>query len=1117
MEITPYEERVSQLRGLTDTTNRKLESALIPYFEDGVIRLVKAYPFEDDMRSASKNNTYRVETITWMTDRVRSIIDETITLTGKKGETISDISVKTGVEIDELLALNSSIDIDTDIYGIIIDTGLTASLNNMVRLGLIKAFIVFVDGHYVPMSHISIKSDIYNDYMIIDYNCFENKACVTDRNRVWVYTYAHATESSDGTTLLMSFDCNGCITSSPEEIKYSLYSKDTGTFVSPLFVDPKTNKGTYGHMFNERIDLPYMNKVKPENIFVFQNGVLIRNAEVTCHNYNIINVRYPEFAPDSRAVVIYKKSVLYTEDNALRVNHAVHKEIAPLFEDFLDDVENSVQRFIDEIYMLDAEKYGLHFIPIRINNVEEGSTPADEIIWYDNEETKKVLYHLISEIFEKDAKNIKDIITGIVDDAYGDNPDKASNYDEWTLRKNLPEMFLHSENENPKYYDDFRTLDESFDFFFYDRKSMHTNMLEAIAYIANYDSDKLESALPRYEVSAITDGKGLRYFVKDGVLKMGRYNWSRRENFVMVFKNGELLPTYSELKYTPLDFIVPIDEFDDDDKFEIVYFLMCNNRVMPVVCNDSIVTSEFWFDKSEVELWDDRTPDGAYSVSGQNQVYRVPFAIQPPLIRHHGKAPEPVPTPSGGGVDMRNGPVYHFDDSDIGYDTFVYITNDKGYDAVVSRINTFVPATKYPDINGLLLDLADNAKNNSFLYGELSLRLHLDDTINIPTYSSYETMPNASGFEIGDSIKFTGESVDSFVQNSYYEVQLVNGVKTWVLANPPTSTVSPIRKLMDSIEQYALLEPSDEPDSGEVTDPDEPPIEEPGTGGGGIGTGSGESGSEEEYDWWLVPDKEMYKLYVTPEDLLFYENDTVWITSRRQFRYQKITVTSEYDTSYTLNNTFRYCTNTSKYMVFVNHRCLPRSYVVVVPRVNNPVGKITFYPNINLRSGDIIEVFYVPDEMTNDFKEEVMKRTETTNSGYIKINKINTMTGISRNSAMVFVNGRKIRYDEVLDISSGIVKVIDPFPSEKSMTLSLEVYRYLYSAHSYTLSQYAPSKLEELIPNKPSKMDDLFDSYTEPCGNEPEVFLNRFTKDSVKNRILQDFIAGDEDAWIAEF
>ena len=44
MEITPYEERVSQLRGLTDTTNRKLESALIPYFEDGVIRLVTPPP-----------------------------------------------------------------------------------------------------------------------------------------------------------------------------------------------------------------------------------------------------------------------------------------------------------------------------------------------------------------------------------------------------------------------------------------------------------------------------------------------------------------------------------------------------------------------------------------------------------------------------------------------------------------------------------------------------------------------------------------------------------------------------------------------------------------------------------------------------------------------------------------------------------------------------------------------------------------------------------------------------------------------------------------------------------------------------------------------------------------
>lgn len=1105
MISTPFEDRVVQLKAYTDSVNKKLESAQIPYFEDGTIRMVTSYIFEEDRRSTTIP-AYDVGVLTWQTDRNRVPIDNTLCIVGKQGETVFNLAPKFGITAARLIELNhiKPEDENKDLLGVVLDTGIIPTVSTLSKLGIIKPLVAFLDGLFIPMSNIRVRSDIHNDYLFLDLSCIENVNLIRDRKDLKLYTYKFASDDPNDMELI-GFDKNGMITSVESEKKYRLYTRDTITYKEDLFVDSTTHKGTFGHMFNERVDLPYMNKVKPENVFVFQEGRHITNATVTTHNYNIINVRFPDFGEDSRAVCIYRKSVFYTEDNALRVNHAVAKEIAPLYEDFLDDTENSVQRFIDEICLIDPDRYGIKFVAFGIDNAEEGSTPADELIYYTSEKARRAMKHLAGEIFQKDKPSILQVINGIIDDAYVAEFEGRITYDEWHLRKNLPEMFKHSEDEDPKYYDDYHTLDESFDFKFYDKKSMNLNMLNAIAYIANYDSDKLESALPRYEISACCDGSALRHFVSNGVLKMGRFNWTRRENYVMIFKNGELLNTYNSITYEPLEFKVPIDDFTDDDKFEIVYILMVNNRIFPVVCNDSIVTSMYWFDKDEVELWDNRTPDGSYAITGKNQVYRVPFTITDPWVRAHAKPQPDPPTPGGGGVDFRNGPIFHFDDSDLGYDAVCYITNDHGLESVQKLINTYLPAATYPDVNELLMHMADVARNNNLIFNEMSLRLHLSDSLSVPPYPVLVSLPDPTkcGYDAGTIVK---------CNNNWYVFTITGSTKSWQTTTKPADADAkdPIDQLMAAIEQYSLLEPSDDPEPDPDPDPDpDPPLS----------------------DWWLIPDDQMYKLRLTDEDLLLYEGDAVWITSCRQFRHQQYSSSdcasySVADESGThlqykirMSAKFRYCTNVNKYMVFINNRCLPRSYIMIVPRNNNPVGYITLYPQIPITDSDVIDVFYLPDEMTVDFNEEVLKRKANTNSGYIKIDKSSTLTGISRNSSMIFVNGRKIRYDEIQDISTNIVKVTDTVPNPEHMTLALEVYRYLYSDSDFTLRAYAPSKLEELIPPKPSKMDDLFASYTEPRGTEQEVFLDRITKDSVRTGIKSDadFIAYDPNSWVAEF
>lgn len=1419
MITTPYEERVRYLRSRTDTSNRNLEKAFVPEFIDGVATPVKTHVFEDDYVLSSSANVRIFETehilYNGMNDRTRTVINGNITIMGKRGETFNDLAKVVGISAVSLVVLNQDkypagtpVTPQTSVYGVVIDTGVPATLPNLISRKIVKPFVCFLDGLYMPIEHITMKSDLYNDYIMIDISWMTDKSKIRDYTKLDILQYKYLSPVSTN-HILMTFDGNGSITNRPtsatDTVRYHLYSNDPHVFRCDMFV---TNyEGTFGTMFNERVPgLDYRNKVKPENVFCFQDGRLVRDAVVTCKNFNVIDVRYKEFSDDSRAVVVYSKPVQFTEDNTLRLANSVVSTLGSKFEDFLDDTELSCVTFINEIYALDADKYGFVFTPVHINNAEEYPTPWDEIITYTDLNTKKVLYHLISEIFEKDTPNVRTIMQGIVDAAYHETYEDFELNDEWMLRKNLPEMFSHEEKSDPQFFEGMEGLGSSFDFFFYDYKTFEENFLAAIEYIASYDSDKLECGLKRFEITAVTNGTLIQDFVDQdtGTLKMIRGPVNRRENYVMIFVNGELYFEMNRIRYNTRYFEIPEFEVQDTDKIEIVYFLMCDNTIMPLTINDSVVTTQFLYDKDEVQLWSDITPNGV--ISHQDQVYQVPFYITDPWVRGHGS--EPLPT--GGGVEYVNGPVIYFDDSDIGYDAFVNITTEAGLNAVKDIITDTVSDS---ETRNILLDCADAAYNTEFpkstvvnsyaalpespsngdiiyyvgsnymtfeyghhykynttlttdnkweeyfsladqslMYSELSLRSHLSDTLssggsfnavaattaaisaycisnpdNAMTYTtgvyngvttmgqdtfyiakngdglaafkqiinenvtaedfptqnalliemakralmaySYTMYPEVStlptsGYGSGERVKLTTDTRfyelieilndgtggcyvgSATIQNAIFFsttgqnfMDMINGTATnkyviaakhngsafvpvrllsphddcvadgtsWHFAEPfefdgytiPTSevyssissTVLPvfsdygteywvpmdcteyfgestlcstlsnrldahvetddeIADLMDAIYLYSLSEE-----------------EEPEPGGGG----------EPETEWYLIPDPEMYKLALSPSDLLFWDGANGWTTSKRQFRQTRYVVNTIGCHTILLPEEFKFCTNPHQYLIFHNGKCLPRSYVVIAPSkgvnkvvdievmppvpdetymgkyyhyigddtagflqnhyylarydsVNeiyywteaiyvgsNPVGHVSFYSNITLSTNDVIDIFYVPDEMRTDYNESVLKRTETTNSGYIKIDKSETMTGISRDSSFIFINGRKISYDEIKDISSDMVKVTDEYPNPASMTLSLEVYRYLHSEETYTIKGYAPDEMDVLIPEQPSVIDWLMDTHTEPSGDGTEVFPDRLTKDAVKSSILLDYALFDDDTWLAEF
>lgn len=78
-------------------------------------------------------------------------------------------------------------------------------------------------------------------------------------------------------------------------------------------------------------------------------------------------------------------------------------------------------------------------------------------------------------------------------------------------------------------------------------------------------------------------------------IELSRWNISRQENYVMIFKNRELYDRYHSIEYTDISFIVDFnkDQIVDKDEFEFVFFLNANNTIMKKLCetNDDLKLS----------------------------------------------------------------------------------------------------------------------------------------------------------------------------------------------------------------------------------------------------------------------------------------------------------------------------------------------------------------------------------------------------------------------------------------------------------------------------------------------------------------------------------------------
>lgn len=287
-------------------------------------------------------------------------------------------------------------------------------------------------------------------------------------------------------------------------------------------------------------------------------------------------------------------------------------------------------------------------------------------------------------------------------------------------------------------------------------------------------------------------------------------------------------------------------------------------------------------------------------------------------------------------------------------------------------------------------------------------------------------------------------------------------------------------------------------------------------------------------------------------------NKNMIAASKRQFRYKHIEVKESTDSAkIKLGEDFKYCPDSSHYMVYHNNYLIPTSYIIIRTEYLTPVAKEsqpTLYLNIPISNGDTLDIFYLPNplepvtHLVENTQIDVNSNGELVRSipesGYIRFT--SPLYGkSSRHSLFVFVNGEKIPFDELEDISDTILKIMTDKTTGKRIDiyshidevfntivyskdgLSHELESYWFSSSSDSayskidqidladLDSYkTPSLLDEMLNHSPyEKLDVLFLNKARLDYQEDARDFNFKSKKQLLQSVLQDYQI-DNDEWI---
>lgn len=182
------------------------------------------------------------------------------------------------------------------------------------------------------------------------------------------------------------------------------------------------------------------------------------------------------------------------------------------------------------------------------------------------------------------------------------------------------------------------------------------------------------------------------------------------------------------------------------------------------------------------------------------------------------------------------------------------------------------------------------------------------------------------------------------------------------------------------------------------------------------------------FDWERIDNNMKTKL--VPHDNFYYDK-RLTLASKRQFRYTRYRVLEKNEVDIILPSTFKYCNNKLQYLVFVNGRKINSvNYKITIIKDTRPFDDISVYLNIKLKADDVVDIFYVPEEM-----EETYISADIPTSGTIIVDRTKFQYNLNKNLYLIFINGKKITKDQMYNIDSNKLKITVDTNSIKNLSI----------------------------------------------------------------------------------
>lgn len=223
---------------------------------------------------------------------------------------------------------------------------------------------------------------------------------------------------------------------------------------------------------------------------------------------------------------------------------------------------------------------------------------------------------------------------------------------------------------------------------------------------------------------------------------------------------------------------------------------------------------------------------------------------------------------------------------------------------------------------------------------------------------------------------------------------------------------------------------------------------------------------------------------------------------KNQFRMHSYVMDSQYDETIVidLKDRFMYCNDYAKYMVFVNGRRISTEHfrLVLPVRETTPFSEFYLYITLPLRENDRVDVYYLPCLM-----KDILVLPELDEQGVIHINKEDINYPLSRDTYMVWVNGKKVPKSYIVDIDATTMRIVKDIKTTDMVYLT----KYIDDFDYLTPFFHNNTSIWSMIMKELSadEMTTLLGRTAQPLTNpEPSIYADALPILSIMWELIRD-------------